>query len=224
MLAAAGPAEAAGPVVVELFTSQGCSSCPPADAYLRELADRPDVLALAFHVDYWNYIGWTDPFATRWATQRQRNYGKSLGQRYVYTPEMVVAGAAHEIGSERAAVERLITAHRADPGPNVTLSRREDGSVALSVAASATAAPATLWLVRFDREHETKVARGENGGRTLRNVRVVRAIDEIGTWSGDALELTLAQERLRGAGDGGCAVLVQAADAGPILGAALLTY
>src|SRR5689334_6685490 len=116
-LAAAAPAKAAGPVVVELFTSQGCSSCPPADAYLGELAKRTDVLALAFHVDYWNYIGWTDPFAAKWATQRQKDYGNSLAQRYVYTPEIVVGGAAHEVGSNRDAIERLIAAQRREDGP-----------------------------------------------------------------------------------------------------------
>jgi hypothetical protein len=223
-LAAAAPAAAAGPVVVELFTSQGCSSCPPADAYLGELASRPDVLALAFHVDYWNYIGWTDPFAAKWATQRQRDYARSLAQRYVYTPEIVVGGAAHEVGSDRAGVERLISAHRRDDGPRVALSRRADGAIALSVSAAPAQTPATLWLVRFDREHETPVLRGENGGRMLRNVRVVRAIEEIGGWSGQALELTLGPERLAGPGDGGCAVLVQAHGAGPILAAGLLAY
>src|SRR5437764_14887033 len=94
VLLAAAPALAGerSPVVVELFTSQGCSSCPPADDYLADLAKRQDVITLGWHVDYWNYIGWTDPFAAKWATQRQRDYERSLNQRYVYTPEMVVAG------------------------------------------------------------------------------------------------------------------------------------
>jgi len=96
-------------VVVELFTSQGCSSCPPADSYLGELARRPDVLALAFHVDYWNYIGWTDPFASKLASQRQREYAKHLNLRYVYTPQMVVNGASEGVGSERGVISMLIT-------------------------------------------------------------------------------------------------------------------
>src|ERR1700756_4567567 len=95
-------------VVVELFTSQGCSSCPPADAYLGELARRPDVLALAFHVDYWNYIGWTDPLASRAGAQGHRDLVRRLSGRYVYTPEMVVNGAAQGIGSERGTIEALI--------------------------------------------------------------------------------------------------------------------
>src|SRR5215469_8529565 len=99
-VSAAWADERAAPVVVELFTSQGCNSCPPADAYLGELARRPELLTLGFHVDYWNYIGWTDPFARHWATQRQRGYMQSLNQRYVYTPQMVVNGASQGVGSE----------------------------------------------------------------------------------------------------------------------------
>src|SRR6516164_10851500 len=110
ILGAALPALAETPVVVELFTSQGCSSCPPADAYLGELAARKDVIPLAFHVDYWNYIGWADPFATKQMTQRQRDYQRALNQRYVYTPEMVVNGEAHEVGSDRHGIDRLIEA------------------------------------------------------------------------------------------------------------------
>ncbi|HEV8025928.1 MAG TPA: DUF1223 domain-containing protein, partial [Stellaceae bacterium] len=96
------------PVVVELFTSQGCSTCPPADAYLGELASRPGVIALAFHVDYWNYIGWTDPFASKAATDRQRSYAKQLGLRYVYTPQMVINGTMEGVGSGREAITQLI--------------------------------------------------------------------------------------------------------------------
>jgi hypothetical protein len=97
-----------GPWAVELFTSQGCSSCPPADAYLGLLSKRPDIVALSFHVDYWDYIGWKDPFATRATTDRQRAYARVLKQRYVYTPEMVVEGIGHDTGRERAAIERLL--------------------------------------------------------------------------------------------------------------------
>ena len=100
------PAE--GPWAIELFTSQGCSSCPPADAYLGVLAKRPDIVALSFHVDYWDYIGWKDAFATRATTERQRAYARVLKQRYVYTPEMVVEGIGHDTGRERAGIERLV--------------------------------------------------------------------------------------------------------------------
>src|SRR5215831_16018900 len=106
--ASAGDAPPAGPVLVELFTSQGCSSCPPADQLLGELARRPDVVAIGFHVDYWDYIGWKDPYAGPWATKRQRSYAHSLGLHMVYTPQVVVDGGADAVGSDRAAIDRLI--------------------------------------------------------------------------------------------------------------------
>src|SRR5690606_23996855 len=109
LCAAIGAAQAADrPVVVELFTSQGCSSCPPADRFLGELAARPGVIALGLHVDYWDYIGWKDPYARRAHTERQRDYSRTLNQRYVYTPQMVINGAFQAIGSDRAAVDGLI--------------------------------------------------------------------------------------------------------------------
>jgi hypothetical protein len=216
----ASPALAAErPVVVELFTSQGCSSCPPADAYLAELAKRDDVLALSFHVDYWNYIGWKDPFATAETTQRQRDYARNLAQRYVYTPEMVVQGAAHAVGSDRPAVEKLIAAARARPGPEITAAPEGDRLRAapegdgLRVRVGEGAGAGTLLLVRFEREHVTKVGRGENGGRTLRNVHVVRELRPIGEWRGKALDLALEKQA------GECALLLQAEAGGAILAA-----
>lgn len=214
MLALSLPAAASDrPVLVELFTSQGCSSCPPADAFLAELAARDDVVALSFHVDYWNYIGWKDPFATPWGTQRQRNYGRALAQRYVYTPEIVVDGAAQAVGSERPEVERLIAEARARPGPVVSAQR--SGS-AVRVRVGAGEGEGTVWLFRFDPERVTRVERGENGGRTLRNVNVVRGMTKLGTWSGAPLELSAE------AAPGGCAVVVQEDGPGRVLGAAIM--
>jgi hypothetical protein len=216
--------EVARPVVVELFTSQGCSSCPPADAYLRELARRSDVIALAYHVDYWNYIGWVDPFASKETTQRQRDYARSLGQRYVYTPEMVVDGARHEDGSKREAIERLIAAARkVPPGPAITLSRVGAGNLRIRIAGQqpADSTPAAVLLVKFDREHWTKVADGENQGRTLGDFQVVRSFRQIGTWNGEKLAIDLDSEAT---GDGGCAVLLQRLGTGPILAASMLRF
>jgi hypothetical protein len=207
-------------VVVELFTSQGCSSCPPADAYMGELASRPGVLALAFHVDYWNYIGWTDPFAAKFATERQRGYAKHLGLRYVYTPQMVVNGAAEGVGSERESITQLIAEAAADKSPHaaVTVARDAGGQVLVHVGAGKTSEPATIWLVGFDREHATHVQRGENEGRILKDYQVVRSFKEIGTWDGTAVDLTLAENVATG--DGGVGVLVQANGTGRIIGAA----
>lgn len=212
----------AAPVVVELFTSQGCSSCPPADTYLGELADRPDVLALAFHVDYWNYIGWTDPFASKLATQRQRDYSRQLNLRYVYTPQMVVNGAAEGVGSERQTIAPLIKAATADTRPHaaVALARGADGKLAIHIGAGTAKEPATVWLVGIDHERSTAVMRGENGGQTLKEFQIVRSFKEIGTWHGAPLDLDVSVSDV--AGDGNVAVLVQIGGTGRIVGAATL--
>jgi hypothetical protein len=228
LLAAALPAvpvrsEGAAPlIVVELFTSQGCSSCPPADAYLGELAQRPDVLALSYHVDYWNYIGWTDPFARKWATQRQKDYAKRLNLRYVYTPQMVINGTTEGVGSERATIGSLIKAAAEDRSPRqgVSITRAPDGKLAIHVDRGASAEPATIWLIGFDREHVTRVLHGENEGQTLRDYQVVRSYQSIGTWHGDALDLTVPATAA--SGDGGVAVLLQQGGDGRIIGAARL--
>jgi hypothetical protein len=214
LLALSFPAVAAErPVLVELFTSQGCSSCPPADELLAELAARDDVVALSFHVDYWNYIGWKDPFATKWATQRQRDYGRMLAQRYVYTPEIVVGGTAHAVGSEREEVERLIAEAQAQAGPTVSAERSGDR---LLVRVGEGKGEGTLWLMQFDPEHVTHIERGENNGRTLRNVNVVRGITRLGDWQGAAIDFSVD------APTGAAAVIVQAEGPGRVAGAALV--
>lgn len=218
------PATEAEPrVVVELFTSEGCSSCPPADAYLGELAQRPEVLALAFHVDYWNYIGWTDPYASKLATERQHAYARRLNLRYVYTPQMVIDGTTEGVGSERRAIWPLIKAAEDARAlsHHVSIRRTADGALAIHVDAGAAAEPATLWLVSFDGEHATPVLRGENEGQTLKEYQVVRSFEAVGTWHGPALDLTLPVGPPR-IGDGGIAVLLQQGGAGRIIGAALL--
>ncbi len=215
---------AQAPVVVELFTSQGCNTCPPADAFLGELSKQPDILALAFHVDYWNYIGWTDPYGKPWATGRQRDYQQSLHLRYVYTPEMVVNGAAEGVGSDKAAIEALIAAARAKPEPHPALALHwpQNGALAVDVGEgpSPPGAPAAIWLVGFDRPHSTPVLRGENEGKTLTDYQVVRSYRRIGAWAGWSMELMVPPDEAKALGDGGVAVLLQAQGTGPILTAA----
>ncbi|NIA71100.1 DUF1223 domain-containing protein [Pelagibius litoralis] len=212
----------ARPVVVELFTSQGCSSCPPADALLDELADRPGLLALSFHVDYWDYIGWKDPFASAEYTQRQRDYARTLGLRYVYTPQIVVDGRKDLVGSHRRAVtEAIEEAAKRKSVVDVTLAPDDGGKVSLS-AGHAPAEGATVYLVMFDDDHKTDVARGENGGRSIHNANVVREYRKLGRWTGEAMEFSLDIAAARGEGRGGCAVIVQAGTTGPVLGAAIL--
>src|SRR5260370_20547168 len=138
-------------VAVALFTSQGCSSCPPADNFLGELAQRADVLALAFHVDYWNYIGWTDPFASKLATQRQRDYSQRLALRYVYTPQMVVNGVAEGVGAEPETINPLIKVAAADGAPRAItmLGRTANGRLTVHIEAGTPPASASVWLRGF---------------------------------------------------------------------------
>ncbi|MFQ5617602.1 MAG: DUF1223 domain-containing protein [Rhodospirillales bacterium] len=213
--------------VVELFTSQGCSSCPPADAFLGELAGRDDVLALSFHVDYWDYIGWKDPFASADHTRRQRDYSRTLGLRYVFTPQMVIQGAAYATGSDRPAVIDRIEKNRALARIPVELREGDDGGVRLFIADTTAeggeaADEAAVWLVVFDREHLTPIKRGENKGRKLRDYNVVRQLSRIATWRGRALDMAVTVPDMVPGGGRACAVLVQSQRTGRILGAAAL--
>ena len=209
------------PVVVELFTSQGCNSCPPADKYLGELAKRPDVLALAFHVEYWNYIGWTDSYSKPWATQRQRDYEAALKLRYVYTPQMVIDGSAQGVGSEPATIEPLIRAAEAKhlPHPTLTLRWRQDGALLADIGEgkSPSGEPATLWLVGFDNMHTMSVTAGENQGKTAWDHHPVRTFRRLGSWAGWSEEVAVPPEEAQHLGDYAAAVLLQENGTGPIL-------
>jgi hypothetical protein len=184
-----GMAQAAErPVVVELFTSQGCSSCPPANAFLNELSKKPsDVLALAFHVTYWDYLGWKDPFSLTLATDRQAQYGRRFGDGS-YTPEIVVDGAAGMVGSDRGEVSKAMAQARAQnlSAAEVTLVAR-DGKVSIDIGAGKGAA--RVMLVGFDREHVTAIGRGENSGRTMAEANIVRSFRPIGQWNGAPVHL-----------------------------------
>ncbi len=215
---------AAGPVVVELYTSQGCNTCPPADKLLGELKRRDDVLALSIHVNYWDYLGWTDPFATQVGTDRQRDYARPLRQRFVYTPQMVIDGRVHVAGHRRAEVESLIAAAQARHGTDLALSFTEDadGGMTVSIPASDFRGEADVIMALYDDAHETPIRRGENAGRTLTYSNVVRELVSIGTYRGEAIVLELPMRGDRDAARDGCAILVQEAGLGPILGAAMI--
>jgi hypothetical protein len=210
---------AEGPWAVELFTSQGCSSCPPADAYLGMLAKRPDIVALSHHVDYWDYIGWKDAFASRATTDRQRAYARVLKQRYVYTPEMVVEGIGHDTGRERAGIEKLLgEAQRRSSGrATPELSRTSTGALTVKLAAfPLDGRPADVTLALYDRRHSTPVASGENQGRMLDNFNIVRRLEVLSRWDGAAASWTVEDARLQPGL--GAAVIVQRADHGPVIG------
>ncbi len=208
------------PIVVELFTSQGCSSCPPADRILGQLATQPDIVALSFHVDYWNYIGWTDPFSAPEYSTRQRNYARIMGLRHVYTPQIVVQGTAEVVGSNRLAVDSAIQEASKLERVDVTLSRLPNGGVHVELPNAPLSGGDTMEVVLFvfDRKHETAVQRGENGGRTLVNTHVVRELHPLGQWSGKARSYDAPA--LVSGSDRGCAVVVQSVTTGKIYGAA----
>lgn len=218
VMAGVSPA-AADPVVVELFTSQGCSSCPPADANLIKLSTRPDVLALSFGVTYWDYLGWEDTFARPEFTQRQMVYERPLGHAGAFTPQIVVGGRADAVGQDLSEVEALIAAEAtrqaAEPGPAIAVA---DGTVTIA-AGAVPARYADIWLVRYDpRVTEVPVARGENRRRVLPITHVVNELTRLGGWTGEAVTLALppAQDGLESA------LLVQISGGGPILAAARL--
>ncbi|NEU12905.1 DUF1223 domain-containing protein [Methylobacterium sp. BTF04] len=202
------------PVVVELFTSQGCSSCPPAEALLGEYAGRADVLPLGFHVTYWDDLGWKDTFSFEGATERQSTYASRLGAGN-FTPQMVIDGQTSVVGSRRGEAASAIAraaAHGAG-STDVAITRR-GGQVNVKVGSGSGSA--RVLLVGFDRRHQTAIPRGENSGRTVAQANVVRSIRSLGTWNGSALQLSEAAP----AGED-AAVILQQAD-GRIVGAARL--
>ncbi len=186
----AAPA-AARPVLLELFTSQSCSSCPPAEALLAALKDRPDVAALEFHVDYWNALNWRDPYSSRAATNRQRRYAQSLGTD-VFTPQMVIDGRASAVGSDKDAILRAIAAAQAASSAPPSLSVSPDGG-GIRVSIGAGHGPATLLLAGYDAQARTAIPTGENAGATLHEVNIVRSVQPIASWSGAPIALTVAR-------------------------------
>ena len=204
------------PVVVELFTSQGCSSCPPANAFLNEIArGRSDVLPLAFHVTYWDRLGWKDPFSLEAATIRQDHYGHRFGDGS-YTPEMIVDGTISLVGSHRDEINAAIEHAKRGQQIATDLSVDEAGENVVIRIGSGVGRGRVL-LIGFDHHHTTKIGRGENGGRTLAESNIVRSIRPVGEWSGKSLEIS---ERFPEGED--AAVMIDSADGG-IVGAVRLS-
>ncbi|MCQ0989561.1 DUF1223 domain-containing protein [Jiella marina] len=210
----AAPSKAETRHVVELFTSQGCSSCPPADAVLEDLASRPDVLALGFHVDYWDRLGWKDTLGDPAYSARQRAYAVRRGDGRVYTPQAVVDGGGHTVGSSPGAISRLM-------GSPLAVDIRIDAKAG-TVAVGKGRGSGTLWRVDFTRSSDVAIHRGENRGRTVSYAHAVRGMTALGRWDGRAARFDLGRcGAAKGADD--CAVILQAGSPGapgPILGAA----
>lgn len=204
------------PAVVELFTSQGCSSCPPADAYVAELAQRRDVLALSFHVDYWDDLGWKDPFALGASTARQTAYSKTLRRSTVYTPQVVIDGTEDFVGADRRNIDATLAAVRTGVPVAIALGNEE---VMVELSAREKAAPSEVFVVAYLRKATTSIGRGENAGRTLTEFNIVRGIRDLGQWNGDPVSFrTQLSSFPRDATD--VAVVVQSQGQHKIIGAA----
>ncbi|MBP7001531.1 thioredoxin family protein [Amaricoccus sp.] len=208
------------PVVVELYTSQGCSACPPADAILAELAQWPDVVALALHVDYWDYLGWKDSFGQTAHSLRQRAYARAAGKRSLYTPQMIVQGADRVGGADADRVAALIAEHRARPAEaKVDLTREgERLDVRITAANPVGVGPSEVYLVRYIDEANVAIEHGENAGYDIDYANVVTDWTSVGRWDGvTPIELDLPTP-----GPEPVAVIVQRDRLGPVVAAAKL--
>lgn len=213
--------------VMELFTSQGCSSCPPADALLAEYAEQSDILALSFNVDYWDMLGWPDTLADHAFTERQRNYAQARGDGQVYTPQVVIDGRTHVVGSNRGAIDAALATNADGLPVPVTLSLDGDSlSVDIGTGRSPDLPHATLFLVMYDPTVSVPIERGENSGRTITYTNVVRKFRPVAMWKGAPMSVDLPRSEIAHAKVGNCAVLLQAETEtglpGPILGAATI--
>ena len=180
-----GVLAAARPAVVELFTSQGCNSCPPADALLGELAERSDVLALSFHVDYWDKFGWRDRFALPAAKQRQFAYVRHFGQDWVYTPEMVIDGHVDVLGADRKALQQQLAPPRSGVPVHIAVQGKQ---LNVSIEAAPGSPASDVLLIGYQPSAVTAIAVGENAGRDLHEFNIVRSIATLGRWTGAAAQ------------------------------------
>jgi hypothetical protein len=206
------PALAAGKsaprAVLELFTSQGCSSCPPADALLKTLTTRPDVVTLAYHVDYWDYVGWTDTFGTKANSDHQRDYATAWNSNRIFTPELVVNGVDGLVGSRQAEVEDAIA--KAGLVLPVGLSRDDRNMLNIDIAGDPDLKEASVWLITYLRDATVKMDRGENSGKTIDYTHVVTGRQVIGMWEPAAgAHLKLPLDEVLSKGSNGAAILVQ---------------
>jgi hypothetical protein len=215
--------------VVELFTSQGCSSCPAADALFEELVKKGEVVALAYHVDYWDYLGWQDTLASKDNTARQYDYAKSFGARSVYTPQAVINGRIHVTGSSRPDINGALGKF-ASTGQGMTVDikvMRAGDSIVIDAGEGAGDDKGQIVLVYFDPARPVAIERGENSGKTVTYWNAVTMIQTAGMWHGAAARYEFPASEIAKKGAGGCAVLLQATAKnglpGPILGAAVVS-
>ncbi|MGO8024704.1 DUF1223 domain-containing protein [Rhizobium leguminosarum] len=212
--------------VVELFTSQGCSSCPPADAAFRKLVNQGDVIALAYHVDYWNYLGWADTLSSKENTERQYGYAKTMGRSNVYTPQAIVNGRDHLAGADLNGINSKIDTYSSEGnGLTVPISAAMRGDE-LEIKIGAGQGKANVVMVYFDKEKTIDVEKGENSGQKISYLHSVTNVETVGMWDGKATSLTLPASVLQRPQLEGCAILLQSAtadgDPAAILGATVV--
>jgi hypothetical protein len=212
--------------VVELYTSQGCSSCPPADAVLKTFADDPSIVALSLPVDYWNYLGWKDTFASPRNSERQRNYARARGDGAIYTPQAIVNGLLHVNGASKSQIEDAIAVTTKTAGPQQVPVKfwQERNSLNFAIGADAPGhAPreATIWLGVVQNTGSVAIKQGENEGKTLTYTNIVRELTPIGLWKGQPLEVQLPRAAMMQAEVQKVVVLVQEGRSGPIIGATM---
>jgi hypothetical protein len=240
-LVTAAPAMAAderAPVLVELYTSQGCAPCRTADAYMGELLRRPEVIALSLHIDYWDSPAWRDQFALPEATRRQHAFRKAFGMNYIYTPQIVVDGRAHVSGRLRDRIEGLIADSRRRESLPVGLTRGADGIVTAALPGESAAAPplsdrtpsgaarqkASVWMLLYDRPHTVDIRGGQNAGQRITYYHVVREMRRIGGWNGTAERITLPIGESAIRERAGVVIILQEGENGPIFGAGMLPF
>ncbi|HEY8127305.1 MAG TPA: DUF1223 domain-containing protein [Hyphomicrobium sp.] len=212
--------------VIELFTSQGCSSCPPADALLKTLADDPSIIAVSLPVDYWNYLGWKDTFASPRNTERQRNYARARGDGAIYTPQAVVNGLVPVNGASKDAIENAIDTTSKTAGPTQVAVRfwQERNTLNFALGSEAPGhAPreATIWLGVVQMSGSVPIKAGENAGQTVTYTNIVRELTPIGIWKGEPLKVQLPRAAMMQADVQKIVVLVQEGRSGPIIGATM---
>jgi hypothetical protein len=213
--------------VVELFTSQGCASCPPADAALQKLISQGDVVALAYHVDYWNYLGWADTMSSKDNTARQYAYARTLGRSNVYTPQAIVNGRDHLNGADLSAINVKLDQFKHDgKGLTVPVNAAMKGDE-LAIDIGAGEGKANVVVAYFDREQVVAVDKGENSGRNVAYMHSVSDVETVGMWDGKPMSLVLPASVMDKAGRQGLAVLLQSAtptgDPAAIIGATTMT-
>ncbi len=210
------------PIVVELFTSQGCSSCPPADELLGELTQNPDIITLSLNVDYWDYLGWRDTLGSPRHTKRQQAYAANLGSRQIYTPQMMINGHLDVVGSRRKKVFETLE-KASTPGPRIPMTIAEsDREIIITVAEGPMpdqVKKATVWVFVTSPKVLVPVERGENRGKNITYHNVVRQMIPAGMWEGKALRITLPKDGLGLEGERDCIALLQKGTVGKVIGA-----